>query len=410
MSGLVIKAIITSMDNLPLLQVSVPILLGDPLISEVVVVNQGSLDGTAEWLAGQPVTAVNRENDGAGPGRNAGLDAAGEFDYALMLDGGMRPLLPGVAIMVDFLERRQDVDVLGLAWHDLETDITKAWRRWPFGEIADNMVYPYKMVSLTNYCLCNARAWDGLRFEESGPWGEPGWGADDDEMAYQWRRAGIEVMAVDGAAAYRRGSGSFRRLFQETGIWPNQYGSTYEKRCVWLMQEWPDMQPLLQWGEPWLTVVVRNTGSIKEVATLIKAAHEGLRRWHLDGDWKHIAQPYSVVLWLPGRDEVVERWAEPRRLRQHHGDTTIIDGQIVKRNAETEATWAGDFRVWRGEDAAGAVRDNGHYWSCVGTEKELEGLLAHWERVMPMEMSNVAPGVRREWIVVEQGADGISDG
>lgn len=394
------------MDNLPLLKVSVPILLNDPDISEVIVVNQGSKDGTADWLAlrqaqGEPIIAVNKENDGAGPGRNRGIEAAWPFDYALFLDGGMRPLLPGVRPMLDFLLRRQDVDVLGLAWHDLETDVELAWRRWPFDEITDDMTYRYSMLSLTNYCLTNRRAWEnGLRFEERGPWGEPGWGADDDEMAYQWRRAGIVIHAIQNVKAYRRGSGSFRRLFQETGIWPNQYGSTYEKRVVWLMHHWPDMGPGNQWGEPWLTVVVKNTGDIEENAELIKAAHDGLRRWHLDGRWTHIPQPYSVVLWLPEPDEAVEAWAEPRRLRQHHGDCTVVDGQIVRRGPETEATWAGDFRIWRGDDPGGAVRENAHYWAVVENMADLQGLLAYWETQMPAEMANKPPkaiGERVAW-------------
>jgi hypothetical protein len=396
MSGPDVAAIVTAMDNCPLLRVSVPILLQDPLISRVIVVNQGSVDDTAEYLATQPVIAINKENDGAGPGRNRGIEAAWPFDYAFFLDGGMRPLLPGIRVMLDFLERRADVDVLGLEWSGLETDIAKAWRRWPYTEIRDDMSYPYSMVSLTNYCLARARAWEnGLRFEERGPWGEPGWGADDDEMAYQWRRAGIVVHALSEARAYRRGSGSFRRLFRETGIWPNQYGSTYEKRCVWLAHEWPDMQPGIQWGEPWLTVVVQ-AGDVDETARIIKGAHDGLRQWHLDGRWRHIPQPYSVVLWNPGPE--VEAWAEPRRLRQHHGDTIIVDGQIVRRNAANEATWTGDFRVWRGDDPAGAVRADAKYWTLVTSIGDLEQLLGYWRR-FPQETANVAPGVRRERVL-----------
>jgi hypothetical protein len=393
--AVIVKAIVTSMDNLPLLRVSVPILLADPDINEVIVVNQESHDGTAEWLATMPITAVNRKNNGAGPGRNAGLDRAGKFDYVFMLDGGMRPLLPGIRPMLDFLERRPDVDVLGLEWRTLETDIDRAWRRWPYTVITDAMTYQYSMLSLANYALCKARAWNGLRQCEEGPWGEPGWGADDDEMAYRWRVAGIVVHALMEAKAYRRGSGSFGRLFRETGIWPNQYGSTYEKRCVWLMQEWPDQMPLSQWGEPWLTVVVKG-GSIESTAAIIKAAHNGLRQWHMEGKWAHVPQPYSVVLWT--QDSTLLTWAEPRRLRQHHGDTTIVDGQIVRRNANTEATWAADFRVWKGNDPAGGVRDNAHFFCVVESMDDLERLLAYWER-FPKEIVCVAPEARRERVL-----------
>jgi len=49
--------------------------------------------------AGKPmpgVSYINRENLGAGPGRNAGLDLwAGSTPYTLMVDGGILPPIVG---------------------------------------------------------------------------------------------------------------------------------------------------------------------------------------------------------------------------------------------------------------------------------------------------------------------------
>lgn len=383
MSGLVCKAIITTMDNLPLLKVQLPILRDDPLITEIIVVNQGSLDGTEAFLAEQEdVIAINKENDGAGKGRNAGIDAAGQFDYALFLDGGMRPLRPGIEPMVDWMQEHPECDVLGLAWHDLETDVSKAWRRWP-RPVAEMNVYQYRMLSLTNYCLTNARAWDDIRFTEEGPFGEAGWGADDDELAYQWREAGVNVYAIEGAAAYRRGSGSFSRLFKETGIWPNQYGSNYEQRVVWLQHNWPQHMPGQQWGEPWLTVVVKAQDSIQDTATLIKAAHERLRERRFGGDWSQVWNPYSIVLWLNGDSDELRQWAESRHLHQHHGDTILLDGHVVRRGPETEAAWAGDFRLWDGEDWQVAVRPDAHYYALATDGEGLRRVLDRYQEEHP---------------------------
>jgi len=179
-------AIVTTLDNLPNLKETVAVLLDEPL-SEIVIVNNGSRDGTSEWILeyfgapedvstqeplhgwcnGKQITGVNRENKGAGPGRNSGIDAAHPFDYALFLDGGIRPLRGGTAQMLDYLERHQDVDVIGVHLHDFETDKEKAWRRW-VEPIGGDRCYVNSRLSHTAYCVTRARAWDGLRFCEEG--------------------------------------------------------------------------------------------------------------------------------------------------------------------------------------------------------------------------------------------------
>ena len=341
-----VKAIITTLDNLPILREQVPILQADSFVDEIIVVNNGSNDGTREWLDGQPdVATIHRENRGAGPGRNAGLDAAEPYDYVLMLDGGIRPLRDGTERMLDYLERTPEADVIGVEIPDFETDYNKAWRRWP-SPVKDTDTYQNLRLSHTAYCLARFRAFDGLRFCEEGPFGQPGWGADDDEMAYQWREAGVTVHVVVGIHPYRRGSGSFRRLWKETGIWPNQYGSVYEQRVVWLQQNWPQYQPGVMWGEPpperIITVNVDGQ-NVEDAAREIKAVHDRMRQARFDPPYEYAWKPYHVIVQCTADNAEFLEWAEPRRLRQHHGDTIVLDGEIVKRTAENRDTWTGDF-------------------------------------------------------------------
>lgn len=337
-------AIITTLDNLPLLREQADILKADSLIDEIIVVCNGSQDGTVEWLATQPgITSVIRENNGAGPGRNAGLDAAGTFDYALMLDGGIRPLRDGTERMLDYLVRVPECDVLGLEIAHLETDYSKAWRRWP-NPILEEHTYQNLRLSHTAYCLSRARAWDGFRFCEEGPFGEPGWGADDDEMAYQWREAGIVVHVVTNIHPYRRASGSFRRLFRETGIWPNQYGSVYEQRVVWLQQHWPQYGPGVMWAAP-EEIVELNVGDLEKTIKEIKGAHDRMRLDRYDPPYQHAWHPYHIIVRCPADRVDFLEWAEPRRLRQHHGNTVIVNGKPVKRDESNESLWTGDFIV-----------------------------------------------------------------
>lgn len=389
-----VKAVVTTLDNLPNLKETVEVLRGEPL-AEIVVVNNGSQDGTREWLARQEgLTVVNRENLGAGPGRNAGLDAAGACDYYLLLDGGIRPLRGGTRRMLDYLARTPGADVIGVEIPDFETDKHKAWRRWP-----DPILRAYRNTRLshTAYCLAHYRAFDGLRFSEEGPFGQPGWGADDDEMAYQWNEAGIAVHVVTGVHPYRHASGSFQRLFRETGVWPTDYGSTYEQRVVWLAQNWPQYEAGNQWGEPWLTVCIV-ADEVERTARLIKTAHERLRRRHFRPPWAHIPNPYSLIVWGDGANWLA--WAEPRRLRQHHGNKIVVDGEIVQRGADNEASWTGDFRICTNGDWRAAIRPDAHYYGLVEDAGQLETLLVRYDDLHPPRPKKDPPKVKREWLPI----------
>jgi len=247
-------------------------------------------------------------------------------------------------------------------------------------------------LSQTAYCLARWEAFDGIRFSEEGPFGEPGWGADDDEMMFQWLDAGIIVHAVCNIHPYRRASGSFRRLFQETGIWPSQYGSVYEKRLVWLQQNWPQYGPGVQWGEPWLTVVVK-VNDVEETAKLIKRAHDLLRERRFNPPWHSYFNPYSVVAWCPEGNEGFLEWAEPRRLRQHHGDATIVNEQIIRRSSKNEEVWTGDFRLWTGDDWYQAVRPGAYYYILI--EDNLEETITKYNLMFPRQASNQTPPKER---------------
>lgn len=390
-----ISAIITTIDSLPNNKEQVRILRNEPLIDEIIVVNNGSIDNTKEWLSRQnDLTVINKENNGAGPGRNAGLDKAGQFDYVLMLDGGIRPLAGGVKQMLDYLEAHIEADLIGVEIPDFETDYDKAWRRWP-----NPIEHAYRNTRLshTAYCLARYRVFDGIRFKSDGPFGEPGWGADDDEMAYQWNDADIAIYVVScrcnynesctGVHPYHHPGGSFRRLYRETGIWPNQFGSVYEKRLVWLQQNYPHHEPGVQWGEPWLTVVIENPA-----LELIKEAHDELRKRRFKPPFDTSWNPYRIIAW-GNRPEF-----EARRLRQHHGNKTIICGEITNRSKDNEASWTGDFIIYEGDNWQDAIRPNAHYYGLVSDEDGLMDLIEKYNQLYPPQKTKVAPEVRRQQI------------
>ena len=331
---MVIKVIIITMDNLPMLKEQISILGDDPLVSEIIVVNNGSEDNTKGWLAEQHgLTVINRPNMGAGPGRNDGLDAAGDFDYVLMLDGGIRPLRNGIAVMKEYLEDHPGVDVISPDWATCYTkDREVAHRR--LVEIENPFVQ--RCLSGTAYALCRKSAWDGIRFSEEGPFGQSGWGVDDNEMQYRWNEAGIVHHDFHGTKLFRITSGSFDRLFRETGVWPNQYGSVYEQRLVLSTQLYPQyFQPPWHANRIDVSCVILGWNEFPMFAQSIKRLHE---------DLKDI--PHEIIFVDNGSTDRTKWWLDTFALRWPWGDATIDaeTGRILRKanHDMPKSIWTGN--------------------------------------------------------------------
>jgi glycosyltransferase involved in cell wall biosynthesis len=204
------------------------------------------------------VSFINRENKGAGAGRNAGIDLwNNSTPYVLFVDGGILPPIGGVPLLKDYLIRHPETDVISPEVAScFTTDEKEATLR--VNDSIPEEVFWQRCLSSTAYCMTNQRAWDGLRFSEEGPFGEPGWGVDDNDMAFRWDDAGIKhdefVNQSSGWRLFRKAGGSHNRLFEETGIHPTQYGSVYEKRNVKLNQDWR----LMMKGIPSVSYIVDN--------------------------------------------------------------------------------------------------------------------------------------------------------
>ena len=327
----VLKAAIQSLDNLPILKQQVPILRSEG-VSEIIVVNNGSEDGTAAWLSKQQgLTVLNTVNNGAGTARNAGLDAARHFDYILMLDAGIRPLRGGVAGMLAYMREHPEVDVLSPEVATCyTTDARVAHRRF----VGIEHTFQQRALSGTAYALCRKRAWDGLRFSEEGPFGQSGWGVDDNEMACRWNEAGIVHHDFTGVKLFRRQSGSFARIFKETGIWANQYGSVYEQRNVLLAQIYPQYHdPIWHKNRYEVSCVLVGQDDYPALVEHIKVTHEKL---------KDI--PHEIVFVDNASTDRTKWWLDTFALRWPHGNTTVDaeTGEILRRDERSEAIWTGN--------------------------------------------------------------------
>lgn len=338
-----VTAIVTTLDNLPVLQKQIPILKQE--CGHIIVVNNGSRDGTRAWLDGisdRQIRTIHRGNMGAGPGRNAGLDLwDNSTPFTLMLDGGIMPPVQGVQSLKNYLLRHDDVSVISpevaTSYTDDEKEITNI-----FPEIKDEWTFAQSDLSGTAYALCKAKAWDGLRFAEDGPFGMPGWGVDDNDMMYRWNDAGIfhhDIAAKrSGLKLLRRASGSFQRLYKETGIWPNQYGSVYEMRNVLIFQRWRQYYDFLyhKWGDIKYSFVIDELQH-PELAEVIKKIHDRLIEEKTSHEVIYIGKPNEETQW----------WLDTFALRWPWGNVTIDakTGDIIRKDDSNESYWTGDVMI-----------------------------------------------------------------
>jgi hypothetical protein len=103
-----------------------------PLATEVIVVDNGSLDGTAEMLARRPevVTITNPTNRGVAPARNQGLRAA-EGEFVALLDVDTVPAPGSFATLIARLRAGPEVGLVGPKLVDPDGRLQYSCRRFP---------------------------------------------------------------------------------------------------------------------------------------------------------------------------------------------------------------------------------------------------------------------------------------
>jgi glycosyltransferase involved in cell wall biosynthesis len=355
-----VTAIITTLDNLPLLQRQVDVLMKE--CGQIIIVDNGSKDGTTDWAYANPFKGgfiITRENKGAGPGRNDGLKLWDEHPtpYTLMIDGGILPPVGGVRAMKSYLERHPETSVvspeIASCYTTEESEATLIFNK---ETIDDNHTFFQSCLSGTAYCLCRADAWR-VRFSEDGPFAEPGWGVDDNEMQYRWNAAGIkhaDFTQEEGMILFRKASGSFKRLFEETGIWPNQHGSVYEKRLVKTYQDYPQYC----YFTPRISCVVLGWNEHPMIAKVVKRLHD-----------EFVDTPHEIIVVNNGSTDGTKNWIDTYSLRQHHGDV-VIDAQtneIIRRTPENEEFWTGNFKHVDFDENMGTGHGfNAGFSECIG--------------------------------------------
>ena len=219
-------------------------------MGSVIITDNGSQDGTMEAIertlfsSEHPPNPArtdiikNPSNLGISRARNQIIDfmlnSYRDFGYILFTDGDIEVVPYSSYVMLKYLECHPTLGVIGAYSSDYTTERVKAVGR--FLEIQESRVRDDIKVAWTQYGLFRSDMFrQGLRFDEEGPFGEPGWGFEDDDFYFQMREKGWGNKYFGGMTYLHRNIRSSWPNMEADGLNPV---AIFHKRKEYLVQKW----------------------------------------------------------------------------------------------------------------------------------------------------------------------------
>jgi glycosyltransferase involved in cell wall biosynthesis len=197
--------------------------------AEVIVLDNGSVDGSAEWLNKQNClkAILLKENQGSSVGRNMMIRES-QGKYILLMDSDIIYIPGSLAYMVKRLsECPAQIVALGFTPWNYVCDMNKYTGKLPPCDA------PMKMngnlpFAPTQYGLFKREIFDICTFDENFG---IGWGGEDDDLYRQMQKHGYDVRFVDCQYYHAKG----------TPKWTERHkliSDTVQKRRDYLERKW----------------------------------------------------------------------------------------------------------------------------------------------------------------------------
>lgn len=222
--------------------------------ADIVVIDNGSNDGTSdamrEYLSnldckfGHIMIVQLAENVGISKARNLIIERAlvDRTDHVLFLDGDIQTIPFSVYAMAKYLDSHLNVGCIG-AITNSTAEVDDATKR--LYEIRQYRIGKDQFCAWTQYGLFRrSMLSDGVRFDESGPFGLPGWGFEDNDLCFQMGEAGWENHYFKGCTYLHRNLRSSWPNLKAAGV---DVHKQYMERKRYLMNKWrgnPRVKPL----------------------------------------------------------------------------------------------------------------------------------------------------------------------
>lgn len=208
------------------------------------VCDNGSADGTPEALrALEPEVDIpfrwvlNPTNLGNSIARNQILDVMNEFnaDYVLMMDGDIEVIpFSSVAMLRHMENHGSRLGCLGADSMGQSRDRARTTRA--LFAVDPARTETTNVVAWTQYGLFRREVFDGgVRFDESDPFAGPGWGFEDNDLAFQMDVKGYLNQRFYGAVYLHRDARSSIRNMRAQQIDPQV---PYERRRRYILEKW----------------------------------------------------------------------------------------------------------------------------------------------------------------------------
>ncbi len=221
--------------------------------AEICVVDNGSADGTAEELRKLAGTLeaphhfiLNSENVGNSRARNQTIHYMLECgaDYILFVDGDIEIVPFSSFVMLRHMEScGSRVGCVGAYSFGCTPDRSQTT---PYlYSLAGCQIQSSDTLAWTQYGMFRRQLFeDGARFDEGGPFGEPGHGLEDVDLAFQMNQLGYLNHYFSGISYLHRNISSSVGILSEHGLEPTE---RYYQRKEYMLRKWEDV-PLISEG------------------------------------------------------------------------------------------------------------------------------------------------------------------
>jgi glycosyltransferase involved in cell wall biosynthesis len=208
------------------------------------VVDNGSADGTAADLHALDATldvahrfVCNDRNLGSSVARNQIIDHALDVaaDYVLFVDGDIEPIPFSSFAMLRYMEDAGRLLGCVGAWCAGFTE-DRAQASPFLYSLAQVRLAPTTWVAWTQYGLFRTEMFArGVRFDTGPPFDEPGWGFEDNDLAFQMEMQGYANHYFTGATYLHRQARSSIRIMRRHGLDPQP---PFDRRRQYLLDKW----------------------------------------------------------------------------------------------------------------------------------------------------------------------------